>query len=425
MIPHEFIKQVKGVLSHLYDAAHLQNHPLGELLVGDSSQGAVSKGQALRRVVLEAIEALQPANHVQYSSKEWRPYRVLFGHYVQRVPVPLILEDLAISDRQYQREHARAVRAVASLLWNQCQQAAAAESAQDRNAVTGQVAASELEDISEVDRFVAGAAAGSGREALSGDRLIRGAVRAVANLAASRGVTIVLQVGVGLPPLYGDRGILRQIVLNILSYLLAEPQAAKLYIAVRCDERAACLTFTWEQVTEAAPIPCEEIVTADPPDAASSARLAVARQLCEAVEGSLCVQKDAVHLRLPLHRTVLLVVDDNEDLIHLFERYLADSPVQVIGARNAEQAMELARKVSPSLITLDVMMPTHDGWEILQNLKHHPETRAIPVAVCSILEEPHLAVSLGADDYIKKPVTQKALLDLIARWERSRLAEEQ
>jgi CheY-like chemotaxis protein len=132
-----------------------------------------------------------------------------------------------------------------------------------------------------------------------------------------------------------------------------------------------------------------------------------------------------VYLRLPTHKTVVLVVDDNDDLIRLFERYLADSPIQVIGARNAEQAMELARKARPTLITLDVMMPTHDGWEVLQNLKHHPETRAIPVAVCSILEEPHLAISLGADDYVKKPVTQKALLDLIARWERDPLAEEQ
>jgi CheY-like chemotaxis protein len=60
-------------------------------------------------------------------------------------------------------------------------------------------------------------------------------------------------------------------------------------------------------------------------------------------------------------------------------------------------------------------MPTMDGWEILQALQADPETRHIPVIVCSVWDEPELAFSLGAADFLKKPITQRDLLDALVR----------
>ncbi len=76
----------------------------------------------------------------------------------------------------------------------------------------------------------------------------------------------------------------------------------------------------------------------------------------------------------------------------------------------------MARALKPWLIILDVMLPTMDGWEALQNLKNHPDTHAIPVLVCSVLDTPDMALALGADGFLKKPPDQIEFLNTLARW---------
>ena len=87
--------------------------------------------------------------------------------------------------------------------------------------------------------------------------------------------------------------------------------------------------------------------------------------------------------------------------------------VTVVGATRADQVLPLARELAPALITLDVMMPQTDGWEILQTLKLDENTHRIPVLICSAWEEPELARSLGAAGFLKKPITQKQLRDAL------------
>jgi len=379
---------VRDALLHLYDTAYLQEHPLGAALAPAAlTPAGVNSAQALRRALIEAIERLRPASPLPYSAKEWRPYRILFDRYVQQTCLLDVQRELAISDRQYQREHSRALYALACLLWEAAPQ-------------QSQPVAGPGEDAPEISADISRFVAGAQREALDGEQLVLGALRAVEKLAASREIAIEVTCAPNLPPIYGDRGLLRQIVLNLLSYLLGARERATLRIAVEQEGDDVHLAFAASG--QGAGDDC--------------GRIEMSRSLAEAVGGELEIEGGAIHLRLPLQRQVLLVVDDNEDVIELFSRYLAGGAFKVVGARTAEQALALARETRPFLITLDVMMPTHDGWEALQNLKHTPATADIPVAVCSILNEPELAYSLGADDYIKKPVTQKELLALLARW---------
>ena len=112
---------------------------------------------------------------------------------------------------------------------------------------------------------------------------------------------------------------------------------------------------------------------------------------------------------------VLLVVEDNEAVIQAFRRYLAEYHYQVIGATTGTEALRLAREMSPTMITLDVMIPGQDGWEILHALKHDLATQHIPVIICSVLEDPELARSLGAAAYLRKPVVQADLLATLDR----------
>jgi CheY-like chemotaxis protein len=104
------------------------------------------------------------------------------------------------------------------------------------------------------------------------------------------------------------------------------------------------------------------------------------------------------------------VVDDNEDVLELFRSYLSPHRYRVVTVRSARQALDLAREVQPYAITLDLMMPGQDGWDVLQTLLSQPDTRHIPVIVCTVLRQKELALSLGAAAFLAKPTTEAALL---------------
>jgi CheY-like chemotaxis protein len=160
---------------------------------------------------------------------------------------------------------------------------------------------------------------------------------------------------------------------------------------------------------------------AQPPVKREGVGLAVAETLIEAQGGQLALDSGAGHWRasllLPNHREVtILVVDDNENLIALFQRYLGGHKIAVIGATSGQQAIISAWQHNPQLIILDVMMPHQDGWEVLQLLLDNPATQAVPIIICSVLNEAELALAMGASDYITKPISQTTLLEVLRRW---------
>jgi CheY-like chemotaxis protein len=124
----------------------------------------------------------------------------------------------------------------------------------------------------------------------------------------------------------------------------------------------------------------------------------------------------SIRIVVPFARQwTVLVIDDNEDALHLLKRYLVDTPYRFVGALDAQRGLELAKDKTPDLIVLDVMMPQTDGWTLLGALREHPTTRGIPLIVCTILTEKDLAYALGAADFIRKPVSRTELLSVLDR----------
>jgi len=117
----------------------------------------------------------------------------------------------------------------------------------------------------------------------------------------------------------------------------------------------------------------------------------------------------------PASDTIVLAVDDDPRVAGLYQRYLRPSGYEVIPLKVPHEAVELARKLKPFAITLDIMMHDRDGWQVLRDLKNHPETRSIPVIVCSILDQQDKALQLGASGYLVKPFLQDDLLAVIAQ----------
>lgn len=112
---------------------------------------------------------------------------------------------------------------------------------------------------------------------------------------------------------------------------------------------------------------------------------------------------------------VILCVEDDEGVITLFRRYLDRRGYRVVGLTDAAMAVERARELEPFAITLDVMMPGKDGWQVIQELKADPETAHIPVIMCTIVSEKEHGLSLGAVDYLLKPILEQDLLAVLNR----------
>ena len=77
--------------------------------------------------------------------------------------------------------------------------------------------------------------------------------------------------------------------------------------------------------------------------------------------------------------------------------------------------MQRVGEVSPKFIILDVMLPGTDGWELLGRLREYPQTRAVPIIVCTILPQEEFALALGAAGFLQKPVSRNTLLAELAR----------
>jgi len=109
----------------------------------------------------------------------------------------------------------------------------------------------------------------------------------------------------------------------------------------------------------------------------------------------------------------ILAIDDDPQVIRLYERYLQPQGYQVIAVTEPGKAKERAIQLKPFAITLDIMMPGIDGWQVLNELKSSPETRHIPVVICSIIEDHEKGFSLGAAGYLAKPILEEDLLNAL------------
>lgn len=114
----------------------------------------------------------------------------------------------------------------------------------------------------------------------------------------------------------------------------------------------------------------------------------------------------------------VLAIDDDLKVIDLYERYLKPHGYQIVALNDPHKAVERAKEIQPFAITLDIMMPQKDGWQVMRDLKNDAETREIPIIVCSILESQEKGFSLGASDYLVKPFLQEDMINALNRLNR-------
>ena len=119
----------------------------------------------------------------------------------------------------------------------------------------------------------------------------------------------------------------------------------------------------------------------------------------------------------------ILVVDDDHATCDFIVRTLEQEDYITAVANSGAEAVEKARILMPDAITLDVLMPSGNGFEALVEIKKRPDTRSIPIVLVSVLDHQELGFALGAVDYLLKPLEKSALRESLRHADMGKFAK--
>jgi CheY-like chemotaxis protein len=394
----EFVGYLRSALHYLYDPVHLRRSPLINLL-GLSEE--FDRGAALQRLLTNAIRDLKPADNEPTQSSAWRIHDTLSLLYIRQFARDVVATQLGISDRQLRREQRLALEALAQHLWQNLDLTShgtdtASASASDADAQKDQTLSDELAWLQSTDQ-----------EQRSPLGEILNTVHSLAQpLAQQWQVPLHIDIEAGLADVPLSQLATRNILLTILSVTI--PQASGGEVVISAVRAGILIEFSVTgSRTGQAPV-----LDKDDPG------IKTARQLATFYGAGVAAQQQdtgfTVTLRLPASEQIsILVIDDNAGWDEMLKRYAVGSRYHVIGVHEPRSAYSLAAKTQPAVIFLDVMMPEIDGWQILSQLRHEQATTHIPIVVCTALPLEGLALSLGVNAFLQKPVTQNQFLSIL------------
>jgi CheY-like chemotaxis protein len=385
----EFEHCLRDCLGHLYDPDFLRSSPLAGLMnVGQRADTPT----VLRRILIQAIEDLEPPPDVPLGSREWRIYNALLYLYVQQMSQYEAADKMALSARQVRRDRSAGVRALADLLW-------------ERHGLEGRQASSSASEapptVSQELAWLQQRVAGTSSDLR---QVLEGVLELARSLATRQRTRLEVLVPADLPRIAAPAEALRQILLGVLNAGMHDAADGTVSLVARSagdlvEARVARVSASPSHATD---------------------RLEAVRQLVELCQGTIALSDTqdgwAALVTLPASdRIPVLVIDDNADTLQLLQRYAANTHYELITTSDPAAGIELAQERLPRIIVLDVMMPQADGWEVLGELQRSAATAQTPVVICTILADAELALSLGAAAFVQKPVTQEAFLAALER----------
>jgi hypothetical protein len=279
----------------------------------------------------------------------------------------------------------------------------------------------------------------------------------VAPLMEKNANTLQLELAEGLGTVRADVTRVRQVLLNLLSNackftergtitLRAVREAGPEGETISLVVRDTGIGMTPEQVDRLFQAFSQAEASTASKYGGTGLGLAISKMFCEMMGGDITVTSTpgagtAFTVRLPVEvrdphavppvppgetgATVgtVLVIEDDPATRQLLARMLAKDGFRVLEATGGEEGLTLAREERPDVITLDVLMPGLDGWGVLAALKNDPALASIPVVMLTITDERNLGFSLGAAEYLTKPIERAQLSAVLSRYRRTPGAE--
>jgi PAS domain S-box-containing protein len=276
------------------------------------------------------------------------------------------------------------------------------------------------------------------RVALDPADLCRAAAQEVAAFAGGRDISIDVRADAGLPAISADRDRALQVLANLLSNAIKFSEPGQ-HVELAARQEAGAVAFAVRDFGRGiAPEDHQRIFDKFHQIDSSLTRdvggtglgLAICRALVEEHGGQIWVEsilgKGATFaFTLPLatskatvvplleasdQQPIVLVVDDSAPMRELIRTMIENAGYLVAEADGGAAALQLARLLQPQLITLDVMLPDLDGFDVIQVLRNDPLTRDLPVLFVSATSEYERALALGGSGFISKPFTNDQLI---------------
>lgn len=274
--------------------------------------------------------------------------------------------------------------------------------------------------------------------------IMQGAAETFRAVAETARIALAVEVPEDLPAAAGDRDRVGQVVMNLLSNAIKySPGGGTVRVASRLRDRQVVVDVSDEGIgipTEDQEHLFDKFYRVDSSltreIGGSGLGLSICKTIIELLGGQIWVKSDpgtgsTFSFSLPiappeLVRTpyveapgtvrrgaTVLVVDPEPEVAQLIEIFLTKQGYRVVKAHTAAEALDVALRESPKVITLDVMLEDADGFDLLQQLKGRSELAEIPVVVLSIVCDERRSWRLGAADYLEKPIDQERLAGVI------------
>jgi CheY-like chemotaxis protein len=271
------------------------------------------------------------------------------------------------------------------------------------------------------------------------EKLIKSVMSTVVGLVKDKPVRLEEEIEVDLPPVKADPMRVRQILINLFSNAAKFTDEGTIKVTAK-----AMGSFVRISVIDSGPgiskEDQEKLFQAFSQVDASATRatggsglgLSISKELVTMHGGEIGLHSEVgkgseFYFTLPFHQNtqaeeeplsdlpVILAIDDDEKVIDLYKRYLNTQGYQVIALTDPKKAVERAKALNPYAITLDIMMPDYDGWQVLKEIKSDAATQHIPTIICSIIEDTEKGYALGAADYLLKPILDNDLVGALDR----------
>jgi CheY-like chemotaxis protein len=375
-------QQLQEALNHLYDRAYQPPTELCQVLGCSPEQGLL----ALHNAMLALISELEPEPSAPPDARTRQIHRLLTLRYIHKLTQEQTAERLNMSVATAWRLQRQALHALALQLW--------------RGRPTQDVALSSDWDA-QMTREVDALYDTAPRHSASIAEALNGLLEFQNSLATERSVE--LQVAHLQSDLRAavHPAILRQMLVVLLWRLAQLDGCVTIRVFAGLEDGNARLSFSvalratdrldTDSLLDVLPLPRGATVSAD----WNAGQLMVTAML--PAPG----------------RVIVYVLDDNQDMLEYYRRCAEGTRFQLVAMTSGDDLLTRAVLEPPDIIVLDVMLPDIDGWQLLMRLHQNPETRPIPVVVCSVIREHELGLSLGAAVYLEKPVRPRVFTDAL------------
>lgn len=384
---------VHDALSHLYDNDLLAHSRLAAAFPGMQNVLPLERrADRMRSLLLEAIDVLRPTRRCAFGSPESRHYDVLCLRYVEDMPVTRMEGEMSVGRRQLHRDLLEAEERLAEVLTSRTQAEGGAPAGVNA-AAKGDPLSSELQALRSQPATV------------NLPALLQSALRLLAPLATQAGSTLDGPAAEDDPAyVTADPAVLRQLCVQLVGAALQVCGGQRLRLAVEQRDGSPLLALR-----------CPWPASGTLPGAADIQRIAISQQATCEVGGRPDGEMEVLLRFRGREPYSALVVEDNPGAVELYRRFLAGSGWRLESTGDPRQTLALAKAQLPDALILDIMMPGMDGWGVIEALSACPETAAIPVIICSVVEDIHLGEVMGVAAYLRKPVGRGELLTALKR----------